>query len=85
MIRSINEKCYQTWYVLVAIVRSRMHRHFLVKLSGNYSKEKDYCDSYIILDNKNIHAWTHRQWIITTFNQWDGEMEYTASTGCCLK
>lgn len=56
-----------------------MHRHFLVELSGNDSREKEYCDSYIKLDNKNIHAWTHRQWVIKTFNAWDGEMEYTDS------
>ena len=80
-IRGYNEKCYQTWCASRAVVRSRMHRHFLVQLSGNYSREKDYCDSYIALDNKNIHAWTHRQWIIQTFDQWDGEMEYTASGG----
>ena len=54
-----------------------MHRCFCVELSGNYSLEKEYCDSYIRMDNKNIHSWSHRLWVVQTYNLWDGELEYT--------
>ncbi len=27
-------------------------------------------------DNKNYHAWQHRQWIIRTYNVWDSELEF---------
>ena len=55
----------------------RMHRRFCVELSENYSLEKEYCDSYIKMDNKNIHSWSHRLWVVQTYNLWDGELEYT--------
>ena len=69
-LRELNPKCYQTW----------MHRRFLVGFSGDFSREKDFCDSYIICDNKNIHSWTHRMWVVETFQQYEGELEYTDST-----
>ena len=68
-VRQITEKCYQTW----------MHRQFLVEISNCYKNEKEYCDSYIKLDNKNIHSWTYRHWVVEKFNLWEGEMEYTES------
>ena len=27
-------------------------------------------------DQKNYHAWQHRQWVLQTFNLWKGEIEY---------
>ena len=57
----------------------RMHRLFVVQQSSIYEHEKEYCDSYIEDDNKNIHSWTHRLWAVETFNLWEGEMEYTDS------
>ena len=27
-------------------------------------------------DAKNYHAWTHRQWVVRTFELWDGELEF---------
>ena len=27
-------------------------------------------------DNKNYHAWAHRQWILRTFNAYDGELKF---------
>ena len=29
------------------------------------------------VDNKNYHAWAHRQWAITHFGLWEGELEFT--------
>ena len=68
-VRELNEKCYQTW----------MYRKFLVEYSGVYQKEKDYCDSYIAEDNKNIHSWSHRIWVVQHFDLYDGELAYTDS------
>lgn len=28
------------------------------------------------IDSKNYHAWAHRQWVVKTYNQWDGELEF---------
>ena len=56
-VRDLNEKCYQTW----------MYRKFLVEYSGVYQNEKDYCDSYISEDNKNIHSWSHRLFSVSIY------------------
>ena len=56
-----------------------MHRMFLVEISNSYANEKEYCDSYIRLDSKNIHSWTYRHWVVKKYNLWEGEMEYTES------
>ncbi|KAK8826583.1 hypothetical protein WA538_006043 [Blastocystis sp. DL] len=56
-----------------------MYRRFLVECSGCYEHEKEFCDTYIQSDNKNIHSWTYRKWIVDTFGLFDGELEYTES------
>lgn len=52
---------------------------FLVEISNSYANEKEYCDSYIRLDSKNIHSWTYRHWVVEKYDLWEGEMEYTES------
>ena len=48
-------------------------------------KEKDYCESYICLDHKNIHSWTYRHWVVEKFGLWEKELEYTDSVSfCCI-
>ena len=49
----------------------------MVEFTGEYHREKQFCDDYITLDNKNIHSWSHRIWIVQQFNQYEGELEYT--------
>ena len=66
--------------IFFSFIYFRMHRLFVVKESGIYDKEKDFCDSYIMLDNKNIHAWTYRLTIVETYNLWEDELDYTDST-----
>lgn len=56
-----------------------MHRLFVVKESGIYQKEKEFCDDYLMSDSKNIHTWTYRHMIVETFDLWEGELEYTDS------
>ena len=35
-------------------------------------------------DAKNYHAWTHRQWVVRTFDLWDGELEFIDGR-CCTQ
>lgn len=28
------------------------------------------------MDAKNYHAWSHRQWVLSTYGLWDKEMEF---------
>jgi len=30
----------------------------------------------LVDDNKNYHAWAHRQWVLEEFNLWDGELVF---------
>ncbi|RZL66026.1 MAG: hypothetical protein EOP29_29175, partial [Rhodococcus sp. (in: high G+C Gram-positive bacteria)] len=40
------------------------------------SHDKQLTASVLSVDNKNYHAWQHRQWVIKEFNLWEGELEF---------
>jgi protein farnesyltransferase/geranylgeranyltransferase type-1 subunit alpha len=44
-----------------------------------FESEDAYIMEVILLDSKNYHAWSHRQWLIRTVNKpavWDRELEF---------
>ena len=40
------------------------------------SKELQFTESILQMDAKNYHAWSHRQWVLSTHNMWDKELDY---------
>lgn len=40
------------------------------------SAELRFCEIILSQDAKNYHAWQHRQWVVHTFNLFDGELAY---------
>lgn len=43
----------------------------------NPSSELEFVNMMLEIDEKNIHAWGYRQWVIQKFNLWDDELEFT--------
>ncbi len=74
-----NPKNYQLWYHRRALLEIRFRGGENVRAA---QKELGYVDKILEDDNKNYHAWSHRQWIIRTINQaelWLAEIEYSHS------
>jgi protein farnesyltransferase/geranylgeranyltransferase type-1 subunit alpha len=42
---------------------------------GNANEEALFTAAILTHDNKNYHAWSHRQWVIKQFNLWNNELE----------
>jgi len=61
-----NPKNYQIWH----------HRHVVVDMLQDPTKEIDFTAEILAEDAKNYHAWSHRQWVIRTFNLWENEIHY---------
>jgi len=66
------QKNYQIWY----------HRRRLVELLIDPSRELSFINQMLHLDPKNYFAWSHRQWVISSWQELnqhhDSEFEYTA-------
>ena len=54
----------------------RYHRKVLIDWLRDPSDELPFLESILHLDEKNYHAWQHRQWVIKEFGLWDKELEY---------
>ncbi|CAN7939645.1 unnamed protein product, partial [Ixodes hexagonus] len=55
------------------------HRRVLVEWLHDASLEKAFTASILQMDAKNYHAWQHRQWSISEFDLWDGELDYVST------
>mmetsp|Transcript_8839 Transcript_8839/g.13688 ORF Transcript_8839/g.13688 Transcript_8839/m.13688 type:complete len:366 (-) Transcript_8839:33-1130(-) len=75
-----NPKNYQLWYHRRALLEIHFRgEETMIQVA---QKELDYVDMILDDDNKNYHAWSHRQWIIRTINQpelWSAEIDYSHS------
>ncbi len=64
-----NPKNYQIWH----------HRRVMSELIGPSVVPVELEATATIIqesDSKNYHAWAHRQWVVRTFNAWDGELAF---------
>ena len=66
-----NPKNYQIWY----------HRRALVeKLGAAFAApELKFIAFALRGDAKNYHAWSHRLWVLRTYNDWGNELAYVAT------
>lgn len=55
----------------------RYHRRFIAENTKDAKEEYSFIEKALEEDNKNYHAWSHRQWVNTFFNSWENELEYT--------
>ena len=53
------------------------HRQILCEWSNDGSKEIELTDKIFIKDEKNYHAWQHRQWAVKRFGLFDEELKFT--------
>ena len=56
------EVCFITYYLLLISVM-----RITSSLPSPFTK----------VDSKNYHAWAHRQWVVKTYQLYEGELEYT--------
>ena len=47
-----------------------------MELTGDPSQELSLTAAVLKEDSKNYHAWQHRQWVVSNYSLWDGELEY---------
>eukprot|EP00239_Pterosperma_sp_CCMP1384_P009374 CAMPEP_0197862592 /NCGR_PEP_ID=MMETSP1438-20131217/39466_1 /TAXON_ID=1461541 /ORGANISM="Pterosperma sp., Strain CCMP1384" /LENGTH=307 /DNA_ID=CAMNT_0043480197 /DNA_START=57 /DNA_END=980 /DNA_ORIENTATION=- len=61
-------KNYQIWH----------HRKLVVGKLGSSAAAKDlqFTSEVLNRDEKNYHAWSYRQWLVRTFDHWEGEEAY---------
>lgn len=45
--------------------------------AGVATRELEFAHKQISLDEKNLHAWAHRQWAVQFFGAWAGELAWT--------
>ena len=54
----------------------RHHRRVLVEWLADPSKELAFTASILRIDSKNYHAWSHRQWVLRTYELWQDELTF---------
>lgn len=77
-----SQKNYQVWehyrYVLEKLKekvdQNQLEDYDLQKLTSNF---KSFIRTVLKFDTKNYHAWQLLQWINKSWNQWEGELQYT--------
>jgi hypothetical protein len=52
------------------------YRRAVVEDSGFHQKELEFTARVLSVDEKNYHAWSHRQWAILTYDLFDGELAF---------
>ena len=71
-----NPKTYQVWDHRRSIVEKLAERDEVPKaLAANELKFTE-C-AFQSSDDKNYHAWAHRQWAVQLFSLWESELEFT--------
>jgi hypothetical protein len=45
-------------------------------LQAAAKRELDFCLKQLLTDAKNLHAWSHRQWLVAYFGVWAGELAF---------
>ena len=48
----------------------------LVEWLNDPSQELEFTASILRIDAKNYHAWSHRQWVLSTYELWGGELAF---------
>jgi len=48
----------------------------LIEWSQKPDQELRFVEMILSQDAKNYHAWQHRQWVISTFDLWEGELAF---------
>lgn len=62
-------KTYQVWH----------HRRLLLQLTRHPARELTFIAKSLAVDAKNYHTWSHRQWVLSYFNEyelWQGELDF---------
>ena len=72
-----NPKNYQVWNHMRLCSQAMKHsgNSNQCELAGTLNEENTRIA--LMMDAKNIHAWTQRAWAVRTFNQWESEMTFT--------
>jgi protein farnesyltransferase/geranylgeranyltransferase type-1 subunit alpha len=74
-----NPKNYQVWYHRRALLERLLD---VPELFADYALgELDYIRQVLLTDGKNIHAWSHRQWVVARRNDnavWESEFNLTS-------
>jgi len=75
-----NPKNYQLWHHRRAcaerLAAAATATSDAAALGGIGKRELDFAHKQILLDEKNLHAWAHRQWAVDFFSAWDGELAW---------
>jgi len=65
-----NPKNYQIW----------QHRRVCVERVGDSKAEIEFLNEFLmdeeLEDAKNYHCWAHRQWVVRTYQLWEGEKQF---------
>jgi hypothetical protein len=51
-------------------------RRAAAALDATAQRELDFCHRQLLLDGKNLHAWSHRQWLVEYFGLWRAELAF---------
>ena len=72
-----NPKNYQVWNHMRLCSQAMKHSGDAneCELAGVLNEENTRIA--LMMDAKNIHAWTQRAWAVRTFDQWESEMTFT--------